>query len=136
MYTFAESGERDKALLVGDAHLTLGQRAERVAQDYLERLGYALVARNWRCRFGELDLVMRDGEVVVFVEVRSRRGGTENAFMSVDGRKLRKLQMAITTYLSAMAWDDVQVRLDVVAVRFDASGEHGHLSHARDVLTW
>jgi putative endonuclease len=121
---------------VDNAHLSLGKRGEDAALRYLERLGYRLLARNWRCKFGEIDLIMRAGETVVFVEVRVRRSGVENALVSVDERKQHKLRLAMQAYLSTQGWDDVEVRLDVIAVRFDDSGEHGSLTHARDVLTW
>jgi len=51
----------------------LGDRGEQAATAYLEQCGYTIVTRNWRCRYGEIDLVARDGEQLVFVEVRTRR---------------------------------------------------------------
>jgi putative endonuclease len=121
---------------VNNSHLKDGQRGEDIALLHLQRQGYKLVTRNWRCKFGEIDLILRDGETVVFVEVRVRRSGLDDAFLSVDARKQEKLHHAMLAFLEESEWDDVAARLDVVAVRFDASGEHGGLKHARDVLTW
>lgn len=121
---------------MNSAHLTRGKRGEDAALTYLQSEGYELLTRNWRCKFGELDLVMRHGMTVVFVEVRMRRSGADAAFLSVDQRKQDKLRWAMQAYLSEQGWDDVEVRLDIIAVRLDATGEHGSLSHAKDVLTW
>ena len=77
-----------------------GRSAEDFAQEYLLQQGLRLIDRNWRCRSGELDLVMLDGDTVVFVEVRYRRhrawGG---ALESVDSRKQQKLIRAAQLFL-------------------------------------
>ncbi|MDX2139085.1 MAG: YraN family protein [Chloroflexota bacterium] len=119
-----------------DARRTLGQRGEAIARDHLLRKGYTLLAQNWRCPLGELDLVMRQGGTVVIVEVRTRRAGTEAGFASVDARKQAKLARLAQAFMSARELDDAPCRVDVVAVRFNADGLHGTLSHAEDVLEW
>jgi putative endonuclease len=78
------------------------------------------VARNYRCRAGEIDLVALDGETLVFVEVRSRRGsGVGTALESVDGRKQARVARVARHFLAARGWDDRPARFDVVGVRFD-----------------
>ena len=79
----------------------LGAAAEDAACAHLRTHGLQLLARNVRFRFGELDLVMRDGATVVFVEVR-RRGRSDygGAAASVDVRKMRKLALAAQAWLS------------------------------------
>ena len=78
-----------------------GREAERAAAAYLERAGLAIVARNWRCRHGELDLVARDGATVVFVEVRARASaGFGGARGSIDHRKRAKLVTTAGAYLA------------------------------------
>lgn len=98
------------------SHAALGQEKERLAEAYLTRQGLLPVARNHRCRFGEIDLVMRDGGVLVFVEVRyrasSRFGG---AAESVDGRKRRRLAAAAADYLQRRP-SMLPCRFDVVAI--------------------
>ncbi len=66
--------------LPGSATRETGARYEDLADAYLQRAGLAPLARNFNCRHGELDLVMRDGDVVVFVEVRYRRKGATGHF--------------------------------------------------------
>lgn len=98
-------------------HLRDGAAAEARALEYLQDQGLRLVARNWRCRSGELDLIMRDGESLVFVEVRYRRrrdyGG---ALASIDRRKRQRLLRAARTYLQVNRASDRPCRFDVVAL--------------------
>jgi putative endonuclease len=94
-----------------------GQRIESAAADYLRRQGLVLVERNYYCRSGELDLVMRQGDELVFVEVRYRKharfGG---AAASVDRRKQQKLLRAAQHYLQQRQAGNRPCRFDVVAV--------------------
>ena len=113
-----------------------GQRGESAACDHLLRAGYTLLAQNWRCSTGELDLVMQQGETVVVVEVRTRSAGTDRAFESITPAKRTKLIRTLHAFLSEHGWDDVPCRVDIIAVRFDSTDEHGSLVHAQDVLNW
>lgn len=93
-----------------------GAAAEDFALRYLEARGLRLVARNFRCRAGELDLILRDGEQLVFVEVRSRRYsqfGTPAE--SVTRTKQQKLLRAAAFYLQRQRLD-LPCRFDVVAI--------------------
>ena len=94
-----------------------GQEAEQRALEYLNARGLELVERNYRCRCGEIDLVMRDGEWLVFVEVRFRRHrGFGGAAASVDGRKQRRLVRAAEHFLQRHRLTEKPCRLDVVAI--------------------
>lgn len=95
-----------------------GQQAEQAARHYLERQGLHLLTRNYRCRFGEIDLVMRDGETLVFVEVRYRRRTSYGSSAeSVDWRKQRRLTRSALCYLQANpAIAQKPARFDVVAL--------------------
>lgn len=109
-----------------------GQKAEALAASFLQAKGLTIVERNFRAKVGEIDLVAKDGDEVVFVEVRARAtkdfGG---AAASVGGAKRRKLVRAARVWLAARGWDGA-CRFDVVAVdagrlehipsAFDASG--------------
>ncbi len=100
----------------GGARAVLGQEKERLAGDYLVGQGLRPVARNHRCRFGEIDLVMRDGDILVFVEVRYRassRFGTPAE--TVDARKRRRLAAAAADYLKRHP-TMLPCRFDVVAI--------------------
>lgn len=97
-------------------HLRLGQQAEDAAKAYLERHGLRCLERNFRTRFGEIDLVMDDRGTRVFVEVRYRRsrrcGG---ALESVDSRKQGRLRAAAQWYLGLHP-KVTAARFDVIAV--------------------
>jgi putative endonuclease len=113
-------GRRVRSLAV-DGRRELGRRGEAVAEAFLRSQRYTIVARNYRCRAGEIDLVVLDGRVLVFVEVRSRRGTTAGTPLeSVDGRKQAQVARVAQHFLAARRWGDREARFDVVGVRFDA----------------
>lgn len=98
-----------------------GNAAEAHAERHLIARGLCSVMRNYRCAAGELDLVMRDGDTLVFVEVRARRdtryGG---AAASVDTRKQHRIVLAAQHYLQRQRlYDKVPCRFDVVCVTGD-----------------
>ncbi len=95
-----------------------GAAAEDAALAHLCAAGLALLARNVRYPFGEIDLVMHEGATLAFVEVRFRRGGAfGGAAASVDRNKRRKLARAAQAWLgSHRAWAKAPCRFDVVAV--------------------
>ena len=94
----------------------LGQTAEAHAERYLISQGLKRIARNWRCRFGEIDLIMREGNTLVFIEVRMRsHADFGGAAASVDAGKQRKLLAAAKLYLSALP-EMPKCRFDVIAL--------------------
>ena len=98
-----------------------GRQAEALACHYLQEHGLRLLHQNWRCKRGELDLVMLDGDTVVFVEVRYRRhiawGG---AIESIDWRKRQRLIVAAQLFLQVETrWASSPCRFDVVALGRD-----------------
>lgn len=93
-----------------------GQHGEDAARDYLLQRGLVLVERNFRCKGGEIDLVMREGEVLVFVEVRLRAGRSHGgAAASVTPAKQRKLILAAQHYLQRYRMPPA-CRFDVIAI--------------------
>ncbi|HYC00692.1 MAG TPA: YraN family protein [Candidatus Limnocylindrales bacterium] len=92
----------------------LGIAGEEAAAAFLQRRGYRIVARNVRSPLGELDIVAIDGEVVVFVEVKTRRNG--GALEAVDPRKQRRLTRLARAFLVGAGWSRCRARFDVVAV--------------------
>lgn len=85
------------------AHLARGARAEALAAEYLERAGLTILTRNFRSRRGEIDLVARDGDTLVFVEVRFRaRDDYGGAAGSVTASKQQRLVAAARFYLSRL----------------------------------
>ena len=94
----------------------LGESAESRAAAFLQAQGLKLQARNWPCRFGEIDLVMQDGPTLVFVEVRLRsRSDFGGAAASVTPAKQKKLLAAARQYLAALRTLP-PCRFDVVAL--------------------
>lgn len=95
-----------------------GKAAEALACQHLEQQGLRLLAQNWHCRRGELDLVMLDTDTVVFVEVRYRRHAAwGGAIESVDARKREKLTMAAMYFLQQESrWAKHPCRFDVIAI--------------------
>ena len=94
-----------------------GRAAEDFALNWLQQRGLCVVERNFRCRFGEIDLVMRDGAVLAFVEVRMRRSARfGGAAGSVSATKLRKLALAAEFYLKCRRLTRPLARIDVLAL--------------------
>jgi putative endonuclease len=118
-----------------DARRQLGRWGESVAAHHLEAKGYQIVARNWRCRQGEIDLVARAGDTLVFVEVKTRRGqamGTPEE--GVTSHKARKLLDVAQHYLYAHDLDDVAWQVDLVAVELDKTGKLLRCEHIPNLL--
>ncbi|MBK5939547.1 YraN family protein [Halochromatium roseum] len=106
----------------------LGDYQEQQARRYLERQGLDHVASNVRCKRGELDLVMRDGETLVFVEVRFRASARfGGAAASVDPRKQARLSAAAAYYLQRHSIN-LPCRFDVIAI--DGAGAIQWIRHA------
>jgi putative endonuclease len=116
------AGRRESGV-VTDNRRTLGQAAEAEAARALQRAGLAVVERNVRFPEGEIDLVCRDDEVVVFVEVKCRRAGWDDApAAAVSRQKQRRLTRLAQHYLKWRRLDGVRCRFDVVSVTADARG--------------
>mgnify|MGYP001194408915 FL=1 len=93
-----------------------GEAAERAAEAYLAARGLILLARNYRSPHGEIDLIMQDGQTVVFVEVRQRRNPRYGSGAdSVDARKQRRLQLTAEHYLQRLG-NLPACRFDVVSL--------------------
>jgi putative endonuclease len=115
---------------------SVGRRGEQLALVHLRNNGYVILTTNWRCSFGELDIVARRGEMVVFVEVRTRcTDSTEAAFISVNPRKQQKLAALAHLYLSAMQLEDAAWRIDVIAIAIPRTGKP-LLEHLENALDW
>lgn len=119
---------------------SLGRQGEEIAAAYLEGLGYELIARNWRTRAGELDIVAREGDWLVFVEVRTRRaasGGMTPALgspeESVTARKQLRLASMSEAYLFKMPWPG-SWRIDVIALELRSDGSIARLNHLKDAV--
>lgn len=111
-----------------------GQLGELEAARYLRSIGCDIIASNYRCRFGEIDIIAREGDTLVFVEVKTRSSG---AVMlpreAVTSSKQKKLCRAALHYLGQNA-GEASVRFDVIEVivggSFSASARINHIKHA------
>lgn len=118
--------------MVIDLRQHLGRTGERLAREHLERLGYHVVAGNYRTRFGEIDLIVCDETWLVFVEVKARRtGALESAVQAVSSTKQRRVRAMAAAWL-VEAVDrprSRELRFDVVAVTVDRDGRLVALDH-------
>ena len=101
----------------------LGARGERIAEAYLTDAGLRVLDRNWRCRDGELDLVAREGDALVFCEVKTRRAtGYGHPVEAVTVAKQRRLRLLAQRWLSAHEEHAPDLRFDVVGVLLRGRG--------------
>src|SRR5213592_2157363 len=106
-----------------DTRPLTGRFGEAATETRYVRRGFRVVARNWRCGIGELDLVLQRGELLVICEVKTRRGGRfGSGFDAVDARKRRKLRSLAEAFLQQHAVGPVAVRFDVASVRLRRNG--------------
>lgn len=102
---------------VNNSKQVLGKEGERIAEQYLKRKGYKLVERNYRCAAGEVDLIVLDRRVIVFVEVKTRTGhGFGTPLEAVQPRKQRKMMRAAQFFLSQKKLHQRDARFDVVGI--------------------
>jgi putative endonuclease len=118
-----------------DPRQHLGRLGEQLAADHLQRLGYTIVCRNHRTRYGEIDLIACDGETMVFVEVKTRRGKGEpwDALHEAKRAQVRRMARA---YLNDTG-DRPRVRLlrfDAIGVVIDGRGQLMRLEHIEDAF--
>jgi putative endonuclease len=108
-------------MTVNNAKQVLGKEGERIAEEYLKGKGYKLVERNYRCKGGELDLIVLDRRVVVFVEVKTRTGrGYGSPFEAVEYHKQKRMIRAAQVFLTQKNLHHRDARFDVVGVSWPA----------------
>lgn len=117
---------------IGEDRQSVGRSGEALACRFLERTGYRIEARNWRCKLGEIDIVARKGAELVIVEVRTRsdtaRFGTPAE--SVDARKQLRLRKLAQAYLQFRGMDDdTAIRFDVIDIRRNKDGGQPVIRH-------
>ncbi len=105
---------------MSDSRQRLGRWGEDLAVSYLEKEGYSIIERNFRTRYGEVDVVASKGGQVIFIEVRTKSsdayGGPEE---SITARKREHLMLAAQEYLQSNGLEDSSWRIDLVAVQVD-----------------
>jgi putative endonuclease len=103
------------------ARISLGKTGEDLACRELKRRGYAILARRYRRRLGEIDIIARDGKTLVFVEVKAREGQTfGEATEAVTAMKQRRIVALASEYLTRHQLSDHPCRFDVVSIQIEA----------------
>lgn len=96
----------------------IGTEYERAAAYYLEQQGYIILEQNYRCRTGEIDLIARDGEYLVFCEVKYRYDGRKGSPLeAVDFRKQKKIRQCALFYLTEKGFGEIPCRFDVIGIQ-------------------
>ena len=114
-----------------DVRHTAGREGEDIAAAHFQRLGFEVLARNHRTRFGELDLVAYDGHTLVFAEVKTRRSDSREPWENLHGVKRSKVRRMAIAWLTEGPERPfgAELRFDGVAVLLDRSGQLVRLDH-------
>ena len=113
-----------------DQRHALGRLGEELAARHLERLGFDVLARRHRTRFGEIDLIASDGRSLVFAEVKTRRAGPTGPWAAMTPHKQAQVRRMGVAYLATgRAPFHEQVRFDAIGVVVDAEGALVALDH-------
>ena len=106
-----------------NAHNELGKRGEDLAAQYLQTLGLVVLCRNWRCRDGEVDILLTDGTQLVACEVKTRTSaGFGIPAEAVDEEKARRVRLVATKWLSSFRVPWTPIRGDIVAIIWPPRG--------------
>ncbi len=114
-----------------DLRRTLGRSGEQVAAKHLERLGFDVLERNYRTRWGELDLVAYDGRTLVFCEVKARRVGAGGPFEALHPGKQRRVRRMAASWLAERSDRPraPDLRFDAIGVTIDGRGRLVAVDH-------
>lgn len=119
-----------------DPRRDLGRTGERLACEHLERLGYRVVARNYRTRWGELDVVAATAREIVFCEVKTRRSGSGSPLEAIRAGKRRQVRRMAFQWLSERLDRPhaADLRFDAIGVTLDPAGRLLRLEHLEDAF--
>lgn len=102
--------------------IDIGKRGETLAISFLKKNGYRIIESNFRCRYGEIDIIAQDGKTVAFIEVKTK---TSNRFGSptqaIDSRKQRQVSKTALAYISQKRLTNYSARFDVVGINIKGS---------------
>jgi putative endonuclease len=118
-----------------DGRRQRGLWAEDLAAQHLITKGYKICDRNWRCRYGEIDIVAQEEGVLIFVEVRSRYSERFGSVVeAVDWKKQRKVRSIASFYLHAKGDPDCPIRFDAILVKWILPPHEYDLTHLEGVF--
>ena len=113
----------------------VGHAGEVAALTYLKEQGFRILARDWRSRLGQIDIVAEDGDTLVLIEVKARRGvGFGTPEEAVDERKQRKLRMLLELYRAQTHRQKQPCRIDVIGLLMDGAMTVTKTEHIRDAV--
>ncbi len=114
-------------------HLHTGMQGEQAAHQYLLEKGFAIVARNWRYKHLEVDLIMKDGPILVFVEVKTLKGADYGLpFEAVDWKKQQKLDRAANIFIRQRRYEG-EIRFDIISIFANGDGKF-NIRHIKDAF--
>ena len=113
--------------------LITGKKGEDLATEYLRRKGYGIIQRNYRARYGEIDIIAKYKSVLIFIEVKTRRGNfLETPLAAVTKKKRIQISKVAQEYLSKKKCFDCDARFDVIAISFQQ--EHPEIEHIENAF--
>jgi putative endonuclease len=102
----------------------LGIFGEDIASDFLKKQGFKILKRNYRCKFGEIDIIAKEKDVISFVEVKTvATNKTETPFDTIDLRKRKHIQQTASFYLNKEKKQNLTCRFDVISIRYKEDKE-------------
>ncbi|MBS3906618.1 MAG: YraN family protein [Syntrophaceae bacterium] len=115
----------------------LGKKGEEIALRFLKKNGYRILEKNYVCKMGEMDIIAKEKDALVFIEVKTR---TSTEFgppqLAVNSRKQRQLSKVALNYLNEKRLKDVKARFDVIAILLRQKGEEIELIRDAFGLSW
>ena len=113
----------------------IGDKGEKLAEDFLKRKEYEIIQRNYRCRMGEIDIIAKQDDVIVFVEVRTKQ--TESfgpPEQSVTSGKINRITKAALSYLQEKELAGRTCRFDVIAIMFPKGSREPRIDHIENAF--
>lgn len=114
-----------------------GKLGENIAVKYLKNKGFTIVCRNYRCKFGEIDIVAEKGSEIIFIEVKTRKKVLQNIFgtpeEAVDKKKINKIIQSANIFLESFKYSlDIKWQIDIIAIELDWKIRKANLKHIKN----
>jgi putative endonuclease len=115
--------------------INIGKQGEIWAKEYLQQHQYVIVEKNFRCKFGEIDLIAKDRHMIVFVEVRTKTSTAYGpAYNSVTSSKQKQVKRVALFYISKHNLVTTQFRFDVIGIILDPQTGQHHVDHIQNAF--
>ena len=115
--------------------IDIGKQGEIWAWEYLQQRQYVIVEKNFRCKFGEIDLIAKDKHLIVFVEVRTKTSTAYGpAYNSVTSSKQKQVKRVALFYISKYNLVNTQFRFDVIGITLDPRTGHHQIDHIQNAF--